>query len=211
MSVPVTKPPTLARRIWPAVALASASAAFLSALDNPAGFASEEISLTGAQDSVPATALAPTLPATTVFQTPATAVPVPTSAVVPASGVPANTVPIATVPSPPTTAPPTTVLPTVIVDPNACAAAPINGPSVSTRWGPVQVQAVLRADGTVCEVTALVTPSSKNKSVQINNRAKPILHDRVVAAGGTDFQSVSGATITSSGYRASLQAILDNA
>jgi uncharacterized protein with FMN-binding domain len=92
-----------------------------------------------------------------------------------------------------------------------CNAAPIAGPVVNTRWGPVQVKATLRADGTVCEVTTLATPNSHRRSVQINNRATPILHDRVVSAGDTSFQSVSGATVTSNGYRASLQSILDHA
>jgi uncharacterized protein with FMN-binding domain len=180
------------------------SAAFLSALDKPAGLQIEEVSLTGSEDAGNPT----TTVVSSVSLLPETTTSAATAAVTaPLGTVLANTIPVATVPPPPTTVPVTTVL----VDPNACTAAPIDGPSVTTRWGPVQVQAVLRTDGTVCEVTALVTPSAHRKSVQINDRAKPILHDRVVAAGGTEFQSVSGATVTSKGYRASLQAILDNA
>jgi uncharacterized protein with FMN-binding domain len=93
--------------------------------------------------------------------------------------------------------------------PATCAGNAVTGPVEQTRWGPVQVAAVLDAKGAVCEVKALQTPSDHRKSVQINARAVPILHSRVVAARGTGFQAVSGATITSEGYRASLQAILD--
>jgi uncharacterized protein with FMN-binding domain len=81
---------------------------------------------------------------------------------------------------------------------------------VDTRWGPVQVQAHLTADHKVCNVIALQTPSSHNRSIQINSYAKPILHKRAIAAGNAQFNGVSGATITSRGYAASLQYILDN-
>lgn len=210
MSSSAPTPPTLARRVWPALALAGASAAFLSALDKPAGFSVDEVALTGSQD--PAVALTVVaLPTATALPPATTLVPAPLPTAVsagrPVATVPVATVPVAIVPPPP----PTVAVTLAPTDPNACTAAPIVGPSVSTRWGPVQVQAVLRADATVCEVMALVTPNSHRKSVQINDRAKPVLHDRVIAAGGTGFQSVSGATITSKGYRASLQSIIDNA
>ena len=44
----------------------------------------------------------------------------------------------------------------------------------------------------------------------INQYALPILHDRAVKAAAS-FDGVTGATVTSEGYRASLQAILDGA
>ena len=220
MSSSSSSQPTLARRLWPAVALAGASAAFLTALDKPAGFSVDEVALTGAQDPAVAVTVVG-LPTTTALTPATTVVPAPLSttvgvtvpaATVPAANGSAAIVPAAPVPVATVLAPPTTVAVALApVDPTACTAAAIVGPSVNTRWGPVQVQAVLRADGTVCEVTALATPNSHRKSVQINDRAKPILHDRVIAAGGTQFQSVSGATITSKGYRASLQSIIDNA
>lgn len=167
-------PVSLARRVWPALAVAGASAAFVSALDHPTQFVTDTVSLTGAVDpNTPATLLSvPNLETTTV-------------------------------PSVPATAPPVAVAP-------ACG-APIAGPVVNTRWGPLQVQASLTPDRVVCDVSALQTPNSHNRSVRINNYAKPILHDRVLSAGNARINGVSGATITSRGYVASLQSILDNA
>ena len=43
----------------------------------------------------------------------------------------------------------------------------------------------------------------------INARAVPALEAQVLAAGNASFDGVSGATVTSDGYRSSLQAILD--
>ncbi|MGE0304702.1 MAG: FMN-binding protein [Acidimicrobiia bacterium] len=85
----------------------------------------------------------------------------------------------------------------------------MDGPTVNTKWGPVQVEAIFATDGTLCDVTALQSPDAHGKSVRINDRALPILHDRVIAAQGTKIFAVSGATITSNAYAASLQSILD--
>ncbi|MSY75823.1 MAG: FMN-binding protein [Actinobacteria bacterium] len=181
-------PVSLARRVWPALAVAGASAAFVSALDHPTQFVTDTVSLTGAVDpNTPATLLSvPALETTTV----------------PSAPVDPNA-PVATVPPVPVTAPPVAAAP-------ACG-APIAGPVVNTRWGPVQVQASLTPDRVVCDVSALQTPNSHSRSVRINNYATPILHDRVLSAGNTRINGVSGATITSRGYVASLQSILDNA
>ena len=73
----------------------------------------------------------------------------------------------------------------------------------------MQVRASVAPDGTICWADAIVTPDSKSKSVQINNRAVPVLDERALTAQGTNFDGVSGATITSNGYKQSLQAILD--
>ena len=101
---------------------------------------------------------------------------------------------------------PATVATTVPATPTCTT---YNGPTVSTKWGPVQVQASVAVDGTICWSDAIVTPDSKNKSVQINDRAVPVLNDRAVAAQGTAFDGVSGATITANAYKQSLQAIID--
>ena len=82
------------------------------------------------------------------------------------------------------------------------------GPAVQTRWGPVQVEALVSADGKVCDVQALQSPNGARRSIAINAEALPVLHDRAVQSG-TAFDAVSGATITSEGYRSSLQAIVD--
>ena len=96
---------------------------------------------------------------------------------------------------------------TVPAAPQACSKDE-TGPAVQTRWGPVQVEALVSADGKVCDVQALQSPSGARRSIAINAEALPILHDRAVQSG-TAFDAVSGATITSEGYRSSLQAIVD--
>ena len=67
------------------------------------------------------------------------------------------------------------------------------------------------SQGKICDVRAVVVPSSHTRSTAINSRAVPILRQRVLAAQGASFDTVTGATVTSEGYRASLQAILNSA
>ena len=88
------------------------------------------------------------------------------------------------------------------------AATTYTGDTVMTRWGPVQVEATVGADGTICSSQALVYPTGDGESISINNQALPII-ERSVAAQGIAFDSVSGATVTSEGYRESLQSVLD--
>ncbi len=90
----------------------------------------------------------------------------------------------------------------------ACSGATVTGPAVDTRWGPVQVTAILRADGAPCSADAPVTPSDRNRSIEINQQAVPMI-DQEIPAQGVNFDSISGATVTSDGYRQSLQALLD--
>jgi uncharacterized protein with FMN-binding domain len=85
----------------------------------------------------------------------------------------------------------------------------MDGPTIDTRWGPVQVEAVVSSSGQICDVDAIQYPSSHRRSQQINNRALPILHKEVMQAQSININGVSGATITSVGYARSLQAILD--
>jgi len=91
----------------------------------------------------------------------------------------------------------------------SCTGAAVDGPTVETRWGPVQVAAVFTAAGRLCEVQALVSPSDHRKSVQINQYALPVLHREALATGSAAIDIVSGATITSDAYATSLQAIID--
>ena len=100
-----------------------------------------------------------------------------------------------------------TVPSTVPATPQACT-KDATGPTEETRWGPVQVEALVSSDGKVCDIQALQSPSGERRSLSINAWALPILHDRAVQSG-SGFDAVSGATITSEGYRSSLQAILD--
>lgn len=88
------------------------------------------------------------------------------------------------------------------------AGTAVTGPSVMTRWGPVQVAATI-ADGQVCEVHAVAWPSGDGRSIAINDYAIPVL-DASASRVGTKLDAVSGATYTSEGYRESLQQLLDS-
>ena len=80
--------------------------------------------------------------------------------------------------------------------------------SGGTTAGPVQVAAKV-VDGRVCEAVAVVWPDGDRKSAFINQEALPTINERA-SADGVAFDAVSGATVTSEGYRASLQALLDS-
>lgn len=90
-----------------------------------------------------------------------------------------------------------------------CAnAQEVTGPSITTRWGPVQVSAKV-AGGKLCSAQAVTWPTGDGRSQSINAYAIPIL-DQSASSQGTAFDSVSGATYTSEGYRQSLQQLLDS-
>ena len=84
------------------------------------------------------------------------------------------------------------------------------GSVVQTRFGSVQVQITVQA-GKITDVTALQLTDAERKSVQISNRAAPLLRDEVLQAQSADVQTISGATVTSEAYLNSLQAALDAA
>ncbi|MGI5239861.1 FMN-binding protein [Dactylosporangium sp. CA-139066] len=86
----------------------------------------------------------------------------------------------------------------------------VNGTVVQTRWGPVQVQVTI-AGGKITEVAALRVPDGNRRDHEINSYAVPMLRDEVLRAQSARIDSVSGATVTSDGYRRSLQAALDAA
>ncbi|MFF5228763.1 FMN-binding protein [Dactylosporangium sp. NPDC000521] len=85
-----------------------------------------------------------------------------------------------------------------------------NGSVVPTRWGDIQV-IITVAGGKITGVTVPVYPDGNGKDRQINARALPILNQAVVAAQSADIDTVSGATVTSDGYKESLQAAIDAA
>ena len=201
---------SLARRVLPALSLMGASGALLAALDHPAGGldaaapppipvgdGSSTVTIvptTGANGNTIAGTTAP-VTETAVAGVPATADPV--------AGIPATNAPeVATPVAPVVTEAPTTVPPVV------CGTAVV-GPTVGTKYGPVQVQAALDGNGRVCAAHALVWPTEDGKSVRINDQAIPLLDQWAVYQGDTSFSSISGATITSRAYKESLQAIID--
>ena len=82
------------------------------------------------------------------------------------------------------------------------------GPAVDTRWGPVQVTITV-FDHRITDVAVPVYPTKSRKDRRINSRALHILIDETIQAQSARIEMVSGATVTSRGYIASLQAALD--
>jgi uncharacterized protein with FMN-binding domain len=79
-----------------------------------------------------------------------------------------------------------------------------------TRWGPVQVTITV-ANGKIVDVRIPVYPNGNGRDEEINSYALPILKQETIDAQSADIDTVSGATITSEGYKESLQAALDAA
>jgi uncharacterized protein with FMN-binding domain len=210
-----TKPsPSLGRRLLPAVALTTAASGLIALLDQPSSGSADGVGGVAAAPGSGAAAngaVDPNLPSLTSTTPPA---------VVPAQPVPAAdpAQPVATVapgaqPQPQAQVQPQATTAPLVKQPAAasgtCTGDTVDGPTVNTRWGPVQVEAVVSASHQICNVQAIQSPSSHNKSVRINNVALPILHKQVMNAQSTNINGVSGATITSSGYARSLQSLLD--
>jgi uncharacterized protein with FMN-binding domain len=181
------RPASLGRRVWPAVALAGASGLLLKAIDQPEA-AVGSLRVGAAPTTTP--------PKSAGSASTATTVPPSTSATTPATGNGSTA----------STAAPTSTVPPA---PAKCTGTQHTGPTVDTRWGPVQVVAVVSASGQVCSADAPVTPSDRNRSVWINQQAVPLINQEIPEQG-VNFLSVIGATVTSNGYRSSLQAILDS-
>jgi uncharacterized protein with FMN-binding domain len=74
----------------------------------------------------------------------------------------------------------------------------------STRWGPVQVQAVF-TNGELVDIQVLQAPNDGP-----TNRALPTLRTEALEAKSASIDTVSGATQTSQAYLSSLQAAIDN-
>ena len=86
----------------------------------------------------------------------------------------------------------------------------VDGPTVQTQYGPVQV-AVVVTDGVLVDVVALQLPSGDRHNESINAYAEPQLEEMALEAQSADIDVVSGATFTSLAYTESLQAALDEA
>jgi uncharacterized protein with FMN-binding domain len=79
-----------------------------------------------------------------------------------------------------------------------------------TRYGPVQVRVTVRA-GRLVDVTALQLPQNESRSTEISVFSAPLLRQEALQAQSAAIDTVSGATYTSDGYRASLNAALTSA
>jgi len=83
--------------------------------------------------------------------------------------------------------------------------------SVDTnRWGPVEA-VITVSGGRIVGVRIPVSPNHTNRSVQINNRAIPLLKAETLSAQSARVQNVSGATYTVISYQHSLQSAIDKA
>ena len=82
------------------------------------------------------------------------------------------------------------------------------GSSIRTRFGNVQVSVTITS-GSITEVTALQLTDADGRSVQISNRAAPILRSEVLASQSAQVSNVSGATYTTQAYLTSVQSALD--
>jgi uncharacterized protein with FMN-binding domain len=86
----------------------------------------------------------------------------------------------------------------------------VDGALITTRFGDVQVEAVLSGSRLV-DVSTLTLPTDRPRSAQISSIAAPILRREALAAQGASINTVSGATYTSDAYARSLQAAIDAA
>ncbi|MFD4522964.1 FMN-binding protein [Streptomyces sp. NPDC058470] len=89
--------------------------------------------------------------------------------------------------------------------PSASAAATrvVQGSTVATEKGDVQVEVTFEGD-TITSVRMLVQPNHPQTTAAV-----PVLIQETLQAQSADIDTVSGATITSDGYKESLQAAID--
>ena len=81
------------------------------------------------------------------------------------------------------------------------------GNSVDVYYGIVQVKAMV-AGGKLSDVIFLSYPQDRSHSLQLSNRAMPILKSEAIQSQSSNVNTVSGATDTSSGFVQSLQSAL---
>jgi hypothetical protein len=84
----------------------------------------------------------------------------------------------------------------------------ITGNVANTIYGPVQIQAAVKA-GKIIKVTILQQPSTTAHDLQIGAFAFPQLEAETLSAQSAKIDMVSGATYTSGGYIQSLQSAID--
>lgn len=93
---------------------------------------------------------------------------------------------------------------------DASGAQTYDGSVAQTRWGPVQVR-IHVSNRKIIKINVLQIPDGNRHDREINQYAIPILHDETLQAQSAQIDTVSGATVTSDGYRESLQAAMDAA
>jgi len=91
----------------------------------------------------------------------------------------------------------------------ASATRTIKGPSVAMRWGPVQVTIIVTGKR-ITDVRSSA-PMERPRSAYINKQAIPLLRSEALQAQSANVDLISGATMTSEAFDASLQAALKTA
>lgn len=94
--------------------------------------------------------------------------------------------------------------------PSGPADGTYDGSVVNTRFGTVQVQAVI-SGGQITDVIAVKLTDADRKSVQISQQVAPMLRSEVLTAQSAKVANISGGTYTTQGYLKSLQSALDAA
>ncbi len=84
------------------------------------------------------------------------------------------------------------------------------GSAITTRYGTAQVKVTVE-NGKITNIVAVALPSDEPKSVAISTQAEPTLKQEALTKQSAAIDAVTGATITSAGYEASLQSALDKA
>jgi uncharacterized protein with FMN-binding domain len=92
----------------------------------------------------------------------------------------------------------------------APASKTVVGPVVTNRYGPVQVEVVVR-DGQLIDVESVQLPSDRSRSRYINSIAGPELRQEALQVRSANVDIITGATYTSQSYAQSLQGALDQA
>jgi uncharacterized protein with FMN-binding domain len=106
----------------------------------------------------------------------------------------------------------TTAGPAVAATPVAVAASSAkvyHGARENMQWGTVQVTITVR--GRKVTAIAASAPTERPRSASINGRAVPLLRTEALRAQSSRINSVSGATLTSRAFDASLQYALTKA
>jgi uncharacterized protein with FMN-binding domain len=85
-----------------------------------------------------------------------------------------------------------------------------DGSVVNTRFGTVQVQAVI-SGGKISDVIAVKLTDADRKSIQISQQVAPMVRSEVLTAQSAKVANISGGTYTTQAYLQSLQSALDAA
>lgn len=85
-----------------------------------------------------------------------------------------------------------------------------DGSVVNTRFGTVQVQAVI-SGGQITDVIAKKLTDADRKSIQISQQVAPMVRSEVLTAQSAKVANISGGTYTTQAYLQSLQSALDSA